>query len=170
MAVKLAFYDSRLTSIIFVKHEFVLLAGMLAVFYSSYSFSDELGRLFTTPEERHMLEELRNEKSGQTEIMELNIEETNEEEGKARHESGSITLNGLVYRKNGNSTAWINSGNNREGNTSDRKLRIRTSTISPDTVQVELLSNSAGIKLKVGETYTLSSDTVEDIIEISEND
>ena len=65
---------------------------------------EEFGRLFTTSEERTLLERLRYAPA--TEVKEK--EETLESVVPKADVPPSITLNGIVSRSGGNSTMWIN--------------------------------------------------------------
>jgi len=127
--------------------------------------ADELGRLFTTPAERNMLEKLRHEEPREIEIQDIIVEEEVTEEVKEKPEIGGITINGLVYRKGGKSTAWINNSNTYEGDLSNQYLRISTENIEPENVQVEIPESVTKITLKVGETYDPNADKVTDLTE-----
>ena len=140
---------------------------LLSVVPVEYSCADELGRLFTTPAERNMLEKLRHEEPKKVEIPDIVVEE-NVAEKEVKPEGG-ITINGLVYRKGGKSTAWINNSNTYEGDLSNQYLRINAENIEPEDVQIEIPGNTNNIKLKVGQTYDPSYNTVEDITDISGN-
>ena len=51
------------------------------------------------------------------------IEEPEEPE-EIKPEIGGITVNGLVYRKGGKSTAWINNANTFEGNLGNQYIQV----------------------------------------------
>ncbi len=125
--------------------------------------ADELGRLFTTPEERNMLEKLRHEEPMEVKPVEIFIEEPVVEEEEVKPDIGGITINGLVYRKGGKSTAWINNSNTYEGDLSNQYLRISTENIEPENVQIEIPESVTKITLKVGETYDPNADKVTDL-------
>ncbi len=72
---------------------------------------EKFGRFFTTPQQRQNLDELRNHQPEElvVEIAEDDFaEDTREEE---QLPVDVVRLRGLVYRQNGNSTAWLNEGN-----------------------------------------------------------
>ena len=124
--------------------------------------ADDLGRLFTTPEQRSTLEKLRHQKPVQEiTIPEIVLEGPEIEEEKP--EIGGITVKGLVYRENGKSTAWVNSGNTYEGNLSNQYIQVDAKGINPDEVEIEIPLNETRVRLKSGETYNPESDEVKDI-------
>ena len=136
-----------------------LLLGMSTV----NVMADELGRLFTTPQERAALEKLRHQEPVKEIKTEITFEEPEVEEVKP--DIGGITVDGLVYRKNGKSTAWINNSNTYEGDFSNQYLRINTGNIEPGNVQVEIPGSVNNIKLKVGQTYDPNAEKVTDLTE-----
>jgi len=147
----------------FAWRSFVLLAGMLVVFCPMDVIAGELGRLFMTVEERRVLDELRTAQPGQEEEKPPALAETVGEEGTDRRDPDSITVNGLVYRRNGHSTAWITSAGSRNHGSGMRQP-LRAGAIGPGAVRVEWPSVPAGIELKVGETYHAPGGVVKDII------
>ena len=136
--------------------------------------ADQLGRLFTTPAQRTMLEDLRNSRPGlpehivrqyeevtirdqaaiaakQQQEEELLVEEIEVEEIPVLEEP--ISLKGVVSRKKGNHTAWINENNTYEGGLIEEDISVRTRDIKKDTVKVKLPDKVTNVTLKVGETY-----------------
>jgi len=134
------------------KKNLVFVSALSAMVFN-VSFAEELGRLFTTVEERQMLDGLRNAKPN--EIIVVGEE--------SKPVIGGITVNGLVYRKGRKSTAWINNENTYEGNLSHQYIRIHPENINPDKIQVEISENVTDISLKVGETYDPSDENVTDL-------
>jgi len=69
-------------------------------------YADELDRLFLTRADREMLDELRYAQPKKMETIKIVIEDIIEEEPEEKVPVlGGITVNGLVYRKGGKSTA-----------------------------------------------------------------
>ena len=130
---------------------FIVLVFCIPAFTSSYA-DDDLGRLFTTPEQRQTLEKLRHQKPV-VEIKEPEIMHAEPEVEEEKPVIGGITVNGLVYRENGNSTAWINNQNTFEGNLGNQYIQIDARNIKPEDVEIVIPLNEARIKLKTGETY-----------------
>ncbi len=124
--------------------------------------ADELGRLFTTVEERIMLDEFRQDKPMEIKIVDIDIDET-ENVDEQEVKIGGITVNGLVYRKDGKSTAWINNSNTYQGDMSNQYIRVDAENIDPENVQVELPGSVTKITLKAGQTYDPATAEVIDL-------
>ena len=121
--------------------------------------ADDLGRLFTTPQQRQTLEKLRSQKPvEEIKIPEFTFAEPVVEEQKPV--IGGITVNGLVYRKSGKSTAWINSANTYEGNFGNQYIQIDAHNIKPDDVEILIPINETKVKLKTGQTYDPEADQI----------
>ena len=117
--------------------------------------ADELGRLFTTPEERIQIQKLRNKKPEpkvvETEkIEEILATETKEPEVIKRD---SIIVKGLVHRDDGKNTAWINESNTFEGDLESQYIDVKTNNIGKDNVKIIMPDDSTIVELKVGESY-----------------
>jgi hypothetical protein len=139
--------------------------GNLALFCSlmvltPFAFAtDDLGRLFTTPQQREVLEKLRHQKP----VEEITAPEILFEEPVVETEKpeiGGITVNGLVYRKGGKSTAWINSANTLEGNFGNEYIQIDARNIKPDDVEIVIPVSEKSVKLKAGDTYDPETDRI----------
>lgn len=129
--------------------------------------SDGFGRLFTTPEERKKLQELRYsapEVEQDVEVYVEEIEEFAEEKSEPRDIEG-ITLNGIVYRKGNKSTVWLNGSNSYEGSLESEYFRINTSNINSEKVSVTVPEVNLGFDLKVGQTYEPNDERMLDIVE-----
>jgi len=126
--------------------------------------ADELERLFTTKAEREMLDELRYAQPRKMEPVVIVIEDIIEEEPEENVPMlGRITVNGLVYRKGGKSTAWINNTNTFEGNLGNQYIQINTDNIDPESVQIQMSESVTDITLKVGETYDVTTEKIIDL-------
>ncbi len=138
----------------------------------THAASDGFGRLFTTPEERIKLQELRYavpepevEKAIEIIVDEIDeIVEVTEEKVEPRDIEG-ITLNGIVYRKGNRSTVWLNGSNSYEGSLSSEYFRINTSDIHSEKVSVTVPEVNLGFDLKVGQTYEPNDESLRDIVE-----
>ena len=131
-----------------------------------YAASDGFGRLFTTPEERRNLQVLRYSEPEIEEVIEfiVEIDEVAEEKTEPRDIEG-ITLNGIVYRKGGKSTAWLNGSNSYEGSLTSEYFRINAGDINSRKVSVTVPEASLEFDLKVGQTYEPNDDRLLDIVE-----
>lgn len=96
--------------------------------------AEPLGRLFFTPDERAMLDRMRQKSSGST----LSATE-------------QITLKGLVRRSSGKSTAWINQVPQHENET-PLGVAVRQGNASKPSA-VLLLPSGKQVQLKAGQTF-----------------
>jgi len=96
------------------------------------AFSDQLGRLFFTPEQRKKME---------YDYARLAKPEADE--------NRALTLNGIVQRQGGKRTAWINGKPQEVGPSNDR---------TPESVQVTIPGKKKSVRLKVGQRVLLSPD------------
>jgi len=145
----------------------ILLISSFALCGTTYAqaASDGFGRLFTTPEERRKLDTLRNAKQQAVveEVPEVFIEENVEVIEQPDLEG--ITLNGLVYRKGGKSTVWLNGSNSYEGNLASEYFRINAGEVNSETVSVTVPEVDLEFDLKVGQTYEPNDGTLLDIVD-----
>src|SRR5919106_4300555 len=95
----------------------------LAILFASVpaAYGIELGRLFTTPEDRVVLEQLR---QAPVERKRTVREEKKIDEPKAS--MPTIIVNGVVIRSDGSKTAWINGMNTLEGDLASQHIKVRT--------------------------------------------
>ena len=144
---------------------FILAAiAILLMTLPPYVLADDLGRLFTTPQQRNTLEKLRHQQPVvEIKVPEITFEEPAVEAEENKPVIGGITVNGLVYRKSGKSTAWINSANTYEGNFGNQYIQIDAHNIKPDDVEILIPINETKIKLKTGQTYDPETESVSSI-------
>jgi hypothetical protein len=137
--------------------------------------SQELGRLFLTPQQRQSLEQLRNAPPAPPQVVEVPppvvesnlpppVEQLPQEEilpAAPPPNVPPITVNGLVLRSNGQSTAWVNGQNTIEGDFSFQHIRVgRPSGRAVPIVTPEHLPD---VRLKPGQTYDPTTNTIVDI-------
>ena len=129
--------------------------------YSVSAAEDTLGRLFFTPEQRAALEELRYQKPVEIKIPEIITDEPAPPPEETQAPAiGNIEVNGLVYRKNGKSTAWINRVSSYEGDLANEYIQIDADNIKPDDVEIVIPVNDTRVNLKAGETYNPEAEEV----------
>jgi len=150
----------------FISNILLLCGLVLCVTPCAQAASDGFGRLFTTPEERRNLQVLRYSEPEIEEVIEIIVEvdEVAEEETEPRELEG-ITLNGIVYRKGGKSTAWLNGSNSYEGSLTSEYFRINTGDINSMKVSVTVPEADLEFDLKVGQTYEPNNHRLLDIVE-----
>ncbi|MBU1689730.1 MAG: hypothetical protein KJ958_07260 [Gammaproteobacteria bacterium] len=97
--------------------------------------SNKIGRLFFSPDERAMLDRLRQKSGGSSTLS------TTEQ----------ITLNGIVRRSSGKNTAWINQFPQNENETPQGIAVQQGQTSKPSALLI--LPSSRQVNLKVGQTF-----------------
>lgn len=114
--------------------------------------ADNLGRVFTSTEERQELEKIRNstEKPKKVEKVEVVEKEVVQKQIIIRD---PITLKGLVHRSGGRSTAWLNDSNTFEGGYDSQSIQVHDSNIKPDQVTVIMPDDSEAVDLRVGDVF-----------------
>jgi len=137
----------------------------LCLFLSGIVQAEEFGRFFTTPGQRARLDNIRNaEPEILVEIMEDDLV-MEDEPLLERDPIDALTVKGLVHRKNGASTAWVNESNTYEGDIASQYIKISGDNIQQDQVLMNIEGSNSGINLKVGETYDPGSGQMQDIID-----
>ena len=145
---------------------FIGIAFLVLAIGAQGLYAGELGRLFTTPAERKMLDDLRYNKPEPVVETIVIVEEPEEPEEEiiVKPEIGSIQVKGLVYRKDGKSTAWVNDSNTYEGDLSTQYIDI--DAIDPDRVKIKIPVSESEITLKVGQGYNPSTEEKTDLSDI----
>ena len=127
--------------------------------------AEDFGRLFSTPNQRQQLDELR---KNQTDIKievtdaELAVDQNPIVETAA---TGELRLKGLVYRNDGKNTAWINDSNSYEGDLSSQYTGVNEDSVAADEVVIELGGADSGkLSLKVGQSFNPDDKSVHDLL------
>ena len=114
--------------------------------------AESLGRLFTTPEERASLDEIRRDPDfGRVEVIEVAPTVDQPDGPVVPH----VTINGVVFRSSGINASWINglsvsSDSTREG------IRVQTRQLeSGGTVKLSLPGGLETIQIKPGQKIDL---------------
>lgn len=139
----------------------LILFSLLLAAVAPLAAADDLGRLFFTSSQRQALDNLRQQGPAEKKTPEIVIEVEPEITGPEKPERpvvGGIYVNGLVYRENGKSTAWVNRANTNQGDLGHRYLDIDPGTIGPEEVEILIPSADKKVKLKVGEFYDPEDD------------
>jgi hypothetical protein len=125
---------------------------------------DPLGRLFTTPQQRQQLEELRRAEMENPEIS-LGPSALREDAPiEARDVPvNPITVRGLVTRAGGRSMAFINESNTYEGDLASEYIRVRSSDIEGGEIRILTPYASDPVVLRVGQTLEPSTGRIIDI-------
>ncbi len=118
---------------------FIAPLAALLLFGLAPACAEPIGRLFLSPDERAMLERQRNDA------------------GTASTPAGRITLNGLVRRSSGKTTAWINQ---RPQNEDENPQGVAVLKAPAKSSAALLLPSGKRVDLKVGQTLDMAQGTV----------
>ena len=122
--------------------------------------ADDLGRLFTTPEERQMLEALRNQpRRAEAPPEPLEPEVLAPKPPPVQ----SVRVDGFVSRSRGNNTVWINGTNSLTGDLRSHQVGVNVRGIRGQTVPVRVQNSPVGVGLKPGQSYDPSASRVVDL-------
>ena len=124
-----------------------MLAALLGQTAGAEETSEQLGRLFFTPERRQNLDRLR----------QLNIQEQQE-----IPEDTALTINGVVTRSSGKRTVWIN-GVTQNENDMAGSVSVTPNRRDPARVTVHV-SDTPVAKAKVGETVNRDTGEATDLL------
>ena len=150
-------------------------AVILGVITPGFIYAEDLGRLFLTPEERVQLERARHPPPAVVAvpaptppIVDANLPPPVDELGADQILPDApppnvppITVNGVVMRSNGQSTAWVNGQNTQDGDFSADNIRVgaprggRVTIVTPEHLP--------DVQLKPGQTYDPSTNTIVDV-------
>ncbi len=140
----------------------VLLASLLN---SSMLTAAPLGRFFTSPAERSRLEQIRHAPpvvQAEPVAPVVEPEPVVEKTPPPPPEVPGITINGLVKRSHGPSTAWVNGQSNLEGDLESQYLRVDRQAIG-DSVRIDIPVTGDSVRLKPGQTYQPGEARIVDI-------
>ncbi len=122
--------------------------------------ADDLGRLFTTPEEREMLEALRH-RSPRPEAPPEPLE--TEALAPEPPPVQSVRVDGFVSRSRGNNTVWINGTNSLTGDLGSQQVDVNVRGIRGQTVPLRVQNSPVGIGLKPGQSFDPTDSRVVDL-------
>jgi hypothetical protein len=150
-----------------IVRSFKLLIIIGSFILNSPVYADNLGRIFTTADERKELDKIRRIKDKPKKVVAVNVEEIMKPVVVEKEiiERDAITLRGLVHRSDGKSTAWINDSNTFEGDLESQYIQVPDNKISSDQVTIIMPDDSTNVELKVGEAFT-PKPIERDIVEI----
>ncbi len=121
---------------------------------SQVAEAQRLGRLFSTPEERALLDELRRERkivSPDPQVVDIVPDTPTVEQ---------VTINGVVLRSGGTNSAWINGRQVDAGARTREGVRVDTSATQGGRVKITLPSGAETIDLKPGQKIDVDSGVV----------
>lgn len=128
----------------------------------------ELGRLFTTPQERAALDKLRREGPKVVAPKEVALPVTPEQIPEAQPPQ-PITVNGLVRRSDGANTVWVNGVNSLEGEFDSQGFQVDTHRIRGDRVRVTVSGRPGQpIEMRPGQTFDPAAGRMGDVYQRNE--
>ncbi len=135
-------------------------AGLFAlVAFAAAGQAQDLGRLFTTPEEREMLEALRRQPpKPQAEAAPL-VAPTVEPTPVAPN----VTMNGLVSRSRGRGMVWVNGVTSLEGDLDAQGIAVDVGAMRGTTLPVRIGDAPLAVGLKPGQTYDTGEAQVREV-------
>jgi len=142
----------------------ILLFSILLLGAATGRADENFGRFFTTPAQRQYMDQLRQRQNEQQTNVKLpeTRPEANREMPLPAMPVDKVQLKGLVYRKDGKSTAWISGGNSYEGSLGSQYTNI--DRIGPGKVTFDITGSGKKIKLRVGQSYLPDSNKILDVI------
>ena len=147
------------------KHNKYLISLLGLLLCQSAWSAEDFGRLFTTPNQREQLDELRKTQTNikiEVTDAELAVEQNPVAEAAT---SGELQLKGLVYRHDGKNTAWINDSNSYEGDLTSEFTRVNEDSVAADQVVIETGGEGSGkLSLRVGQSFNTGDKSVHDLL------
>jgi len=136
----------------------VALVSAMSLFYSPQLLASDLGRLFTTPVERHLLDKSRRENSPLIDSTASN--------GAAKKEAKTMVYNGVVTRSNGDRQIWID-GKIVNGRKGPDGIHIHKGPDRDHRVTLSVPGKHKRVKVKPGQSWSLESGKVVDFRDVT---
>jgi len=136
----------------------VTLVTAMSLLYSPQLLATDLGRLFTTPVERHLLDKSRRENSPLIDSTASN--------GAAKKEAKTMVYNGIVTRSNGDRQIWID-GKIVNGRKGPDGIRIHKGPDRDHRVTLSVPGKHKRVKIKPGQSWSLESGKVVDFRDVT---
>ncbi|MGQ0593888.1 MAG: hypothetical protein ACT4QB_14955 [Gammaproteobacteria bacterium] len=135
-------------------------AGLFAlVAFAAAGQAQDLGRLFTTPEEREMLEALRRQPpKPQTEAAPVGPPAV-----EPQPPASNVTMNGLVRRSRGRGMVWVNGMTSLEGDLDAQGIEVDVGALRGTTLPVRIGNAPLAVGLKPGQTYDTEEAQVREV-------
>lgn len=148
--------------------QFKLLVVICSFVFPLSAHADNLGRIFTSVEERQELEKIRHFKEEAPKKFEAIEVKKIIEPVAVKKEiiiRDPISLKGIVHRSNGKSTAWVNDSNTFSGDYDSQSIQVPDRNIEADQVTIIMPDDSSEVELRVGEVF-IPEPIEKDIVEI----
>lgn len=127
--------------------------------------AQRLGRLFTTPEQRSVLNEIRTQAQFAQPELEPEPEPqtssvTVTEQESAGPSIANLTINGVVRRRGGRTTVWVNGREVDRGDVTREGVLVETANRRNGNVRLRLPSGTETIALRPGQKIDIATGTV----------
>ncbi|NOX43872.1 MAG: hypothetical protein GXP19_09105 [Gammaproteobacteria bacterium] len=134
----------------------VFVVSVLTLSLVSSAQADSLGRIFTTPKQRVILDNIRRHPKQKKAYS---------TSAKAVLPS-AVNVDGVVIRDDGKNTVWINGKNNINTNKPEVGVKVNKRNITSDSVTITLSNSNKRITLKPGQTVDPMTGKVRDAYNI----
>ena len=122
--------------------------------------AQSFGRLFSTPEQRIQLDEVREEYEYGKPPRPPEPEVKKDDSQANRPALPQVTVNGVVLRSSGNDTSWVNGTRILSGQTTPEGIRIEPRRVKGPAVKLVLPSGVGTTPIKPGQRIDIVSGTV----------
>jgi hypothetical protein len=131
--------------------------GFLLGAYAAADPAQVPGRLFTTPEERAMLDRLR---AGKPAPKPHQADQVSRDTSTAAGSGKPVRIDGVVRRSRGPSTVWVDGEALPAGGVTAGGLRVRPASKAPAAVYLKAPDGEPAVRLKPGQRYDPSRGVV----------
>ena len=121
-------------------------------------------RFFTTAAERRLMDEAREDFQAPAPVAPVGVEQA-EPEAARGPVVPAITVSGVVLRKGGRDTTWINGSRIRPDEVTPEGIRVRPSGETEPLVRIDLPDGSRPIRLRPGQRIDLETGAVVEVYE-----
>ncbi len=142
----------------------ILCTVLAATGWADRSVTQFTGRMFTTPEERNILDKMRQD------IEKEAIQERMAEGPKTRRRASPLRVDGLVVRRDGQSTVWVDGRPVSSLKGREQGIRIESGHVEPAEVSVRLPDEAEPVHLRPGQRYNPRTGQVTESFGIVEDD
>lgn len=136
--------------------------GFLLGGYAAADPAQVPGRLFTTPEERAMLDRLR---AGNPAPKPRERERASRDTSTVAGPGRPVRIDGVVRRSRGPSTVWVDGEALPAGGTTAGGLRVRPASKAPGAVYLKAPDGGRAVRLKPGQRYDPSRGVVTEVFQ-----
>jgi hypothetical protein len=144
---------------------FLLVVTFVSAMSAPQVHAQRLGRLFTTPEQRSVLNEIRTQAQFAEPELEPEPEPQTSNVTVTEQEStgpsiANLTINGVVRRRGGRTTVWVNGREIDRGDVTREGVLVESVTRRSGDVRLRLPSGTETIALRPGQKIDIGTGTV----------